>query len=92
MKKGEKALIKLKGGYAKGHPNAPDKAELHYEVELHDFVKEKPSWEMSNQEKIEAALKTKDKGNEFFKDGKYKAAIKKYKVLPSSWHQTLDQT
>jgi len=83
MKKGEKALIKLKGGYAKGHPNAPDKAELHYEVELHDFVKEKPSWEMSNQEKIEAALKTKDKGNEFFKDGKYKAAIKKYKKASS---------
>ncbi len=80
MKKGEKALLKVSGDYAKGHPAAPADATLHYEVELLDFTKEKASWEMTNEEKIAAAQKNKDDGNELFKAGKFKGAIKKYKV------------
>jgi hypothetical protein len=80
MKKGELALIKVSGDYAKGHPTAPADAALHYEVELLDFTKEKASWEMTNEEKLAAAQKNKDDGNELFKAGKFRGAIKKYKV------------
>jgi FK506-binding protein 4/5 len=80
MKKGEKALLKVSGDYAKGQPSAPADATLHYEVELLDFTKDKPSWEMSNAEKLAAAQKAKDEGNELFKAGKFKGAIKKYSV------------
>jgi FK506-binding protein 4/5 len=83
MKKGEKALLKVSGDYAKGQPSAPADATLHYEVELLDFTKEKPSWEMSNEEKLAAAQKAKDEGNELFKAGKFKGAIKKYSKASS---------
>lgn len=83
MKKGEKALLKVSGDYAKGHPAAPADATLHYEVELLEFTKEKASWEMTNEEKIAAAQKNKDDGNELFKAGKFKGAIKKYKKSSS---------
>jgi FK506-binding protein 4/5 len=83
MKKGELALIKVSGDYAKGHPTAPADAALHYEVELLDFTKEKASWEMTNEEKLAAAQKNKDDGNELFKAGKFRGAIKKYKKASS---------
>lgn len=80
MKKGEKAILRLKGEYAKHESIPGDKEEVRYEVELVDFVREKPSWEMTTEEKMAAALKAKEEGNELFKQGKYKRAIKKYKV------------
>ncbi|KAL7209375.1 hypothetical protein ACSBR1_030997 [Camellia fascicularis] len=42
------------------------------------FVKEKESWEMSTQEKVEAAGKKKEEGNALFKAGKYERASKRY--------------
>lgn len=40
--------------------------------------KEKAPWEMSNQERLEAAGKKKEEGNLLFKKGKHQQAGKKY--------------
>jgi len=84
MKKGEKAQFTLKPKYAFGEKGdtqrgVPPNATVRYVVELVDFVKEKESWDMSPEEKVAAAQKRKDDGNELFKVGRYKRAIKKYK-------------
>lgn len=56
----------------------PPNATIEYEVEIKDFVKFKEIWEMTNEEKIEAAEQVKQKGTSYFKKGKYKVAIKQY--------------
>lgn len=40
--------------------------------------KEKAPWEMTSQERIDAAARKKEEGNLLFKDGKYLRAGKKY--------------
>ncbi|CAI8618542.1 unnamed protein product [Vicia faba] len=47
-------------------------------IELVSFVKEKESWDMNTQEKIEAAVEKKEEGNALFKAGKYERASKRY--------------
>ena len=47
-------------------------------------TQDKESWDLNNEEKIEAASKKKEEGNALFKLGKYARASKRYeKVLPS---------
>ncbi len=84
MKKGEKARFKIRSDYAYGEKgnsekNVPPNTALTYEIELVDFTKEKPAWEMTNEEKLENSTKTKDAGNELFKQGKFGRAVNKYK-------------
>lgn len=84
LKKGQKARFTLKPHYAFGAQGdsargIPPNATVVYEIELIDFVKEKESWDMSPEEKMAAAGKRKDDGNELFKASKFKRAIKKYK-------------
>ncbi|KAK6277642.1 hypothetical protein POUND7_017965 [Theobroma cacao] len=85
MKKGERALLTISPEYGFGSVVAecdlavvPPCANLFYEVEMLDFVKEKAPWELNSQEKIEAAGKKKEEGNMLFKSGKYQRAGKKY--------------
>lgn len=85
MKKGEIALVTIHPDYAFGssashHELAviPANSTVYYEIEMVSFVKEKESWEMSTQEKVEAAGKKKEEGNALFKAGKYKRASKRY--------------
>ncbi|GMP78190.1 hypothetical protein CsSME_00034227 [Camellia sinensis var. sinensis] len=85
MKKGEIALVTIHPDYAFGssashHELAvtPANSTVHYEIEMVSFVKEKESWEMSTQEKVEAAGKKKEEGNALFKAGKYERASKRY--------------
>ncbi|CAI0561169.1 unnamed protein product [Linum tenue] len=85
MKKGEVALLTIAPEYAFGTSESkqdlsvvPPNSTLHYEVELVSFVKEKESWDMNTQEKIEAAGKKKEEGNVLFKAGKYVRASKRY--------------
>jgi len=44
-----------------------------------ELVREKESWEMSSAEKLEACTVRREAGNLFFKQGKFKLAIKRYK-------------
>ncbi|XP_015892215.1 peptidyl-prolyl cis-trans isomerase FKBP62 [Ziziphus jujuba] len=85
MKKGEVALLTIAPEYAFGSSEShqelavvPPNSTVYYEVELESFVKEKESWDMSTEEKIEAAGKKKEEGNVLFKLGKYERASKRY--------------
>ncbi|CAN1269314.1 Peptidyl-prolyl cis-trans isomerase FKBP65 [Linum perenne] len=85
MKKGEVALLTIAPEYAFGPSESqqemavvPPNSTVHYEIELVSFVKEKESWDMNTQEKIEAAGKKKEEGNVQFKAGKYIKASKRY--------------
>ncbi|TYI73075.1 hypothetical protein E1A91_D07G105300v1 [Gossypium mustelinum] len=85
MKKGEVALLTIAPEYAFGSSESkqelavvPPNSTVYYEVELVSFVKEKESWDLNTQEKIEAAGKKKEEGNVLFKAGKYVRASKTY--------------
>ncbi|CAH9140657.1 unnamed protein product [Cuscuta epithymum] len=85
MKKGEVALLTIAPEYAFGSSETkqdlavvPPNSTVFYEVELVSFVKEKESWDMKNDEKIEAAIRKKEEGNALFKAGKYARASKRY--------------
>ncbi|KAI4365764.1 hypothetical protein MLD38_021722 [Melastoma candidum] len=85
MKKGEHALVTVAPEYGFGSSESkqelavvPPNSEVQYEVELVSFVKDKESWDMNTQEKIEAAGKKKEEGNLLFKSGKYARASKRY--------------
>lgn len=85
MKKGEVALLTIHSDYAFGSSETsqelavvPPNSTVYYEVELESFVKDKESWDMNTEEKIEAAGKKKEEGNVLFKAGKYARASKRY--------------
>ncbi|XP_061366694.1 peptidyl-prolyl cis-trans isomerase FKBP62-like [Gastrolobium bilobum] len=85
MKKGEVALLTIAPEYAFGSSESqqelaviPPNSTVYYEVELVSFEKEKESWDMNTQEKIEGAGKKKEEGNALFKAGKYARASKRY--------------
>ncbi|KAM7255038.1 hypothetical protein ACFE04_020279 [Oxalis oulophora] len=85
MKKGEVALVTIAPEYAFGSSESqqelavvPPNSTVYYEVELVSFDKEKESWDMNTEEKIEAAGKKKEQGNALFKAGKYARASKRY--------------
>ncbi|RCV31942.1 hypothetical protein SEVIR_6G226300v4 [Setaria viridis] len=85
MKKGEVALVTIPPEYAFGSTESkqdlavvPPNSTVVYEVELVSFVKDKESWDLNNEEKIEAAGKKKEEGNTLFKLGKYARASKRY--------------
>ncbi|CAI9107345.1 OLC1v1006676C1 [Oldenlandia corymbosa var. corymbosa] len=85
MKKGEIALLTIAPEYAFGSTESkqelavvPPNSTVYYEVELVSFDKEKESWDMNTQEKIEAAGRKKEEGNALFKAGKYARASKRY--------------
>lgn len=85
MKKGEVALLTIEPEYSFGPSESqqelakvPANSTVYYEIELVSFVKEKESWDMNTEEKIEAAGKKKEEGNALFKAGKYERASKRY--------------
>ncbi|GMH30961.1 hypothetical protein Nepgr_032804 [Nepenthes gracilis] len=85
MKKGEVALLTVAPEYAFGSTGSqqdlaavPPNSTVYYEIELVSFEKEKESWDMNTQEKIEAASKKKEEGNALFKAGKQTRASKRY--------------
>lgn len=85
MKKGEVALVAISPEYAFGSSESqqelavvPPNSTVYYELELVSFEKEKESWDLNTQEKIEAAGKKKEEGNVLFKLAKYARASKRY--------------
>jgi FK506-binding protein 4/5 len=55
------------------------KAQQHYRIELRSMKNPKGGWEMSPDEKFEAANERKLMANGFYKNGKWELALKKYK-------------
>ncbi|KAL6216712.1 hypothetical protein ACLB2K_009931 [Fragaria x ananassa] len=85
MKKGEQAILTIHPDFGFGSVEVrrdlavvPPSSSIVFEVEMLDFIKERAPWELSNQEKIEAAGRKKEEGNLLFKIGKYHRAGKKY--------------
>ena len=86
FKKNEKSLISLTPKYTFGSAGNPDVgippgANVQYEVTLNDFEKAKESWEMDQEEKVEQSKVYKEKGTKYFKEEKYRMAVKQYKKV-----------
>lgn len=84
MKKGEVARFRVRSDFGYGAAGSPPKipadATLIFDVELFSWKQEaKKKWDYSKEEKIAAAEKEKDAGNEQFKAGKTEEALQHYK-------------
>ncbi|KAM4588390.1 peptidyl-prolyl cis-trans isomerase FKBP5 [Odontesthes bonariensis] len=88
MQRGECCLLYLKPKYgfgSEGKPEykiGPDK-DILYEVSLKDFKRAKESWEMDLDEKLNLAFEVKNKGNQYFKAGRYHQAVIQYQRIIS---------
>lgn len=88
VNKGEKCRVTLKAPYNYGiNPPAefgltPNETIV-FTLFLKDFEKVKNSWELLNEEKLEQALKFKERGTYFFNMGKYQLAVSKYNAVVS---------
>eukprot|EP01124_Arcella_intermedia_P011256 TRINITY_DN17673_c0_g1_i1.p1 TRINITY_DN17673_c0_g1~~TRINITY_DN17673_c0_g1_i1.p1 ORF type:complete len:390 (-),score=98.52 TRINITY_DN17673_c0_g1_i1:61-1230(-) len=80
MKKGERAIFKVKPSYSAGDPKVPENAGvITYDIHLLELEKGKESWELKDfQEKLSVALRRKTEGNALFNDQHYALALKKY--------------
>ncbi|GAA6225486.1 peptidyl-prolyl cis-trans isomerase FKBP4-like [Lates japonicus] len=88
MEQGEEALFNIKPKYGFGNAgnakyNIPGGATLQYKIKLAAFEKAKESWEMNTVEKLEQSGIVKEKGTQYFKEGKYKQASVQYKRIVS---------
>uniref|UniRef100_A0A8C5DTZ3 peptidylprolyl isomerase n=1 Tax=Gouania willdenowi TaxID=441366 RepID=A0A8C5DTZ3_GOUWI len=88
MEQGEEALFTIKPKYGFGAAantkyNIPAGATLQYRLKLTTFEKAKESWEMNTTEKLEQSSIVKEKGTQYFKEGKYKQASVQYKRIIS---------
>ncbi|XP_051725823.1 peptidyl-prolyl cis-trans isomerase FKBP4 isoform X1 [Ctenopharyngodon idella] len=88
MEQGEEAFFTIKPKYGYGTAgsdkfNIPPNATLQYNITLKAFEKAKESWEMNSSEKLEQSVIVKEKGTQYFKEGKYKQAAVQYKRIVS---------
>ncbi|XP_033823643.1 peptidyl-prolyl cis-trans isomerase FKBP4 [Periophthalmus magnuspinnatus] len=86
MEQGEEALFTIKPKYGFGTAGneklgVPCGATLEYKIKLTAFEKAKESWEMNTPEKLEQSVIVKEKGTQYFKEGKYKQASVQYKRI-----------
>lgn len=86
MKKGETAKVTVKSLYAYGNVGnaelaVPGAADLSYLLTLESFEQAKYKYEMDGGEKIKFAEQVKEMGTQYFKEGKYDLALKKYKLI-----------
>uniref|UniRef100_A0A914HZA2 peptidylprolyl isomerase n=1 Tax=Globodera rostochiensis TaxID=31243 RepID=A0A914HZA2_GLORO len=86
--KSEKCRVTLKAQFGYG-ANPPAEfglapcADVMFTLFLKDFEKVKASWELLDEEKLEHALKLKERGTEFLNQGKHKLALAKYQAVIS---------
>lgn len=88
MEQGEEAIFTIKPKYGFGVAGneklgVPGGATLLYKIKLTTFEKAKESWEMNTSEKLEQSVIVKEKGTQYFKEGKYKQASVQYKRIVS---------
>lgn len=74
----EVALFSLAGQYLPSSLSPAEDVQYHLQVELLEIEQEKPSWEMTVTEKIHTANLRKDQATEFFRQGKFDLAVKRY--------------
>ncbi|KAL1262405.1 hypothetical protein QQF64_007670 [Cirrhinus molitorella] len=71
MEQGEEALFTIKSKYGYGTAGS-DKFNIPPIAKLSTKSKAKESWEMNSTEKLEQSAIVKEKGTQYFKEGKYK--------------------
>ncbi|KAJ8369488.1 hypothetical protein SKAU_G00095160, partial [Synaphobranchus kaupii] len=86
MQKGECCLLYLKPKYGFGRDGKLEfgigpNAELMYEVTLKDFERSKDPWEMDVKEKLDLAVKIRQKGTQYFKAGRFPQAVLQYQRI-----------
>ncbi|KAM4677246.1 peptidyl-prolyl cis-trans isomerase FKBP4 [Discoglossus pictus] len=86
MEKGEEAVLYLKPKYGFGSTGyeqfqIPPVADLQYDIKLKSFEKAKESWEMNSEEKLEQGALVKERGTQYFKEGRYRPAVIQYKKI-----------
>ncbi|XP_077567987.1 peptidyl-prolyl cis-trans isomerase FKBP4 [Stigmatopora nigra] len=88
MEEGEESLFHIKSNYGfgnEGNPkfNIPGGALLQYKIKLTAFEKTKLSWEMNSAEKLQQSGVVKEKGTQYFKEGKFTQASVQYNRIIS---------
>ncbi|XP_042157511.1 peptidyl-prolyl cis-trans isomerase FKBP4 [Oncorhynchus tshawytscha] len=88
MEQGEESLFIIKPKYGYGNIGSskysiPGGATLQYKLKLTTFEKAKESWEMNSAEKLEQSIIIKEKGTQYFKEGKHRQASVQYKRIVS---------
>lgn len=83
FKKAETAKLIIKpqfafGAEGKSELGVPANATVEYTVTLTEFEREPDSWKLDDDERIEQAKLFKEKGTGYFKDNKFKLALKMY--------------
>ena len=83
MKKNEQAQISIIPKLAQGGTGVPQviDSSIVYDINLKTFERAKESWQLDGEQKLEQASIFKDKGTDFFKQGKYELAANKYKKI-----------
>uniref|UniRef100_A0A6P7F7Y3 peptidylprolyl isomerase n=1 Tax=Diabrotica virgifera virgifera TaxID=50390 RepID=A0A6P7F7Y3_DIAVI len=78
------------GANASQEFNIPANATVEYTVTLRNFEKLKESWSLDSEEKIQQCKLFKEKGTNYFKNGKYESAVKLYKRIHSYLEKDTD--
>ena len=82
FKKNEMSKIILKPEYAFGSTGlkdiVPANAKVEYIVTLNEFEREPDSWKLDDKERVDQAKMSKEKGTSYFKENKFKLALKLY--------------
>jgi len=87
INKGEKCRVVLKGSQFTFGLNPPPEfgleanSEIVFTIFLKDFEKIKASWELLDDEKLQVAQQSKERGNAFLSQGKYQLALNKYNSI-----------
>lgn len=85
MKKNEQAQISIIPKLSQGGTGVPQVIDsttlIVYDIHLKTFERAKESWQLDGEQKLEQACIFKDKGTDFFKQGKYELAANKYKKI-----------
>jgi len=86
MTRNEKSRFKVKAGEfgytaeQRVKLNIPDNTDVQFLVHLQDFERVTPVWDMDSAGRIAFAKTTKERGNIFFKQGKFELALQKYEI------------
>merc|ERR1712060_143944 len=90
MLKGERAIITCKKSELCVDPRlgleniCSIEGRISITLELNEFNNGNPSWNMSDEEKLEYAMERKEVGGKLFKAGKYRLALERYKRVTES--------
>lgn len=83
MRKGERALVRIKAEYAWGkkeYKSVPRNADVEYDVYLKSFkVPQLHRWQIGNEERKKRAMHQYEEGKSLYEEGKVEEALRKFR-------------